>query len=413
MTRVVLTEYVDCRLELTQADIALLHGRLSKYFDVRPSFDGNAYVVNPGSTVGVIRLPSGPQLELRPKVPLRSLLWMLSSVYGVPHEMLDDTVQITRFDQVIEIVADAFARMVEHRIDLGLYRNYVEEEDNLPTIRGRIMIAADIHRNAVLRHRTYCRYTTYSWNLPENQVTRHVVHLLSRWGLSRRLTGRLLALDSQFDEVERVHFRAADVDRFVYNRQSIDYQPIHRLCQLFLEGASLSEEAGDRSFDGFLLDMNVLFERFITRALRDRLGHPFRLDDQLQITLDRERSVTILPDLVVSRDGTQVLVADCKYKRLNTGEHKNHDLYQLLAYCTALELREGVLIYPRHLVDVATKVTVRGTDVRLREQSVDLGGSPGEVMDELDRLANRIGCWGAGAAPLGPVISNLVMLVGQ
>jgi len=354
MSRIVLTEYVDCRIELTRADIALLHGQLSKYFEVRPSFDGIAYVVNPASTVGVIRLPSGRQLELRSKVPLRNLLWMLSYAYDVPHLMLDDTVEITRFEQVIEIVADAFSRMVEHRIDLGLYRNYVEEEDNLPTVRGRIMIAADIHRNAVLRHRTYCRYTAYSWNLPENQIVRHVVRLLSGWGLSRRLTGRLLALDSQLDSIERIHFRSADVDRFTYNRQSMDYQSIHRLCRLFLDGASLSEDAGDRSFDGFLFDMNVLFEQFITRALKQRLGLPFRLDDQVQVKLDRENTVRIRPDLVISRDGTRVLVADCKYKRLHTGEHRHHDLYQLLAYCTAFELREGLLIYPRHLADLST-----------------------------------------------------------
>ncbi len=55
----------------------------------------------------------------------------------------------------------------------------VEEEANLPTVRGRILVAADLHWNAVLRHRTYCRFTTYSWDLRENQIVRHVVHLLS------------------------------------------------------------------------------------------------------------------------------------------------------------------------------------------------------------------------------------------
>ncbi|MBA2776660.1 MAG: hypothetical protein H0U31_08020 [Chloroflexia bacterium] len=410
MIRTQLTEYVDFLLDLSPPDVALLHGHLKDRFDVRPSFDGAASVVNPGSTVGVIRLPSGMQLEIQPKVPLRNLLWMLSYAYDVPHLMLDDTVEITRFEQVIEIVADAFARMVEHRIDLGLYRNYIEEEANLPTVRGRIMIATDIQQNVVLRHRTYCRFTAYSWDLPENQVIRHVVHLLSGWGFSHRLTGRLLALDSQLDEVERVHFRAADVDRFVYNRQSLDYQPIHRLCQLFLEGASLSEEAGDRSFDGFLLDMNVLFERFITRALKDRLGAPFRLDDQVHIKLDRENRVQMRPDLVVSRDGTRVLVADCKYKRLHTGEHRHHDLYQLLAYCTAIELREGLLIYPRHLADLSTQISVRGVDVRLRAYSVDLGGSTGEVMMELDQLADRVRFWGSGIVKSVPATNHMVSL---
>lgn len=390
MTEITLTEYTDTRLSLSAADLALLHGRLDTWFNVTPAMFGGAFDVNPGSTVGVIRLPSGTQLQLLPKVPLRNLLWMISCAYDVPREMFDDVVDITRFDQLIEIVADVFSRMVEERIDRGLYRNYVEEEANLPTVQGRILIAADLHQNAVLRHRTFCRFSTYSWDLPENQIVRHVVHLLSGWGLSRKLTGRLIALDSQLDEIERVPFRAVDVDLFAYNRQSVDYQPIHRLCQLFLEGASLSEEAGNVAFDGFLIDMNVLFERFVTRSLRERLVAPLTLRDQLHVTLDVDDQVQMRPDLVVSNGASHVLVADCKYKRLETGQHKNHDLYQLVSYCTALEVGTGMLIYPRHLVDIASTMRIRGADMSIRELTVDLGGSPGDIDRELDALASRI-----------------------
>jgi 5-methylcytosine-specific restriction enzyme subunit McrC len=390
VTEITLTEYADATLPLSDADVALLHGRLDTWFNVRPSMRGGAFEVNPGSTVGVIRLPSGTQLQLLPKVPLRNLLWMISAACDVPREMFDDAVAITRFDQLIEIVADVFSRMVEERIDLGLYRNYVEEEANLPTVRGRILIAEDLHQNTVLRHRTFCRFTTYSWDLPENQIIRHVVHLLSGWGLSRKLTGRLLALDSQLDEIERVSFRAVDVDRFTYNRQSVDYQPIHRLCQLFLEGASLSEEAGNVAFDGFLLDMNVLFERFITRALRERLVYPLSLRDQLNVTLDVDEQVQMRPDLVVSNGGAHVLAADCKYKRLETDQHKNHDLYQLVSYCTALEVGNGMLIYPRHLVDIASTMHIRGATMSIQELTIDLGGSLVDINRDLDALAGHV-----------------------
>ncbi len=124
MTEISLTEYTDTTLPLCAADVALLHGRLDKWFQVRPSMHGGAFDVNPGSTVGVVRLPSGTQLQLLPKVPLRNLLWMISSAYDVPREMFDDAVDITRFDQLLELVADVFSRMVEEWIDLGLYRNY-------------------------------------------------------------------------------------------------------------------------------------------------------------------------------------------------------------------------------------------------------------------------------------------------
>lgn len=390
MTRLVLREHTGVQIDLPARDIELLHGRLNKQFQVRPAMNGNGFLVNPGSTVGVIRLPSGTQLEILPKVPLRNLLWMLSDVHGISFESLLDQVEINRFDEIIEIVADAFSQMVERRIDHGLYRNYVEEEANLPNVRGRIMVAQDVHHNAILRHRTFCRYTTYSWDLPENQVIRHVAHLLSGWGLSRKLTGRLLALDQQLDEISRIRFRAQDVDQFAYNRQSEDYHPIHRLCQFFLEGASLSEEEGNIAFDGFLINMNTLFEKLITKALRERMPRSLLLEDQMRTTLDHSNAVHMRPDLVISENHRPAIVADCKYKMLTTGEHRHHDLYQLLAYCTALRVANVVLVYPRHLVDIDSENAIRGSDVRIREVSVDLSGTADAILAQFDILASLL-----------------------
>ena len=141
----------------------------------------------------------------------------------------------------------------------------------------------------MLRHRTYCRYTTYSWDLPENQVIRQVARLLSGWGLSPRLTGRFVALDHQMDEVSPSRLTAGDVDRFSYNRQSEDYRPIHRYCRFFLNGASLNEDAGDEMFDGFLWNMNTLFEMFIAVKLGARLRAPFSITDQMRTHLDKAR----------------------------------------------------------------------------------------------------------------------------
>lgn len=402
MSRVALVEHSDTTLPLAPEDVAHLLGIGGRWIAVRPAPAG-VLTLNPGSTVGVLRLPSGLQLELRPKVPLRNLLWMLSEVHDLPFRTLPEQVALERFEQVIELVADAFARLVERRIDLGLYRDYIEEEDDLPAVRGRILVAQDIHRNAILRHRTWCRYTTYAWDIPENQVIRQVVHLLAGWGLSRPLTGRLLALDGQMDAITHGRFTAADVDRFVYTRQSQDYRPIHRLCRLFLEGASLAEDRGAVPFDGFLLDMNALFERFVTRGLAERLPPPLRLSAQHATPLDVGQSVAMRPDIVLQRNGAVVLAGDCKYKALGAGEHRHHDLYQLLAYTTALDVPNGVLIYPRHLVDIATAITVRNTGHRLRETTIDLGGPPTHVRAELDALAARVARWAGTpmAAPPG------------
>ena len=394
--RVVIREYQDFTWEFSEDDLGLLQGRLRNAFTITPSLPGPGYALNPGSTVGVIRLPSGLQLEIQPKIPLMNLLWMLAAVEdlsAINFKRLEDSVNLKEFDQILKIIADAFAGMVEHRLDLGLYRNYVEEEGNLTAIRGRILFAPDVARNAVLRHRTYCQYTTYSWDLPENQIIRQVARQLSGWGFSSRLTGRLVALDHQMDEVSTSRFSAGDIDRFVYNRQSEDYRPIHRYCRFFLDGASLNEEAGDAAFDGFLWNMNALFEKFITTMLRSRLEPRFCLKDQDRSTLDVNGAVTIKPDLVLADGANDILIGDTKYKKLGTDDHKHADLYQMLAYCTALDVHAGVLIYPRHNTFRDDRLAVCNSPVVLRETSVDLQGSIAEIEHEIDELAQRLRDW--------------------
>ena len=397
MMRRALTEHTEVTVTLGAEDINYLLGLASHWRSVRLA-PGGALTINPGSTVGVLRLPSGMQLEILPKVPLRNLLWMLSEVHGISLRTMPEQVTAERFDEVIELLVDTFARLVERRIDLGLYRNYVEEDGDVPAVRGRILIAQDIHRNAMLRHRTYCRFTTYSWDLPENQVIRQVVRLLSGWGLSRELTSRLVALDRQMDAITPGRLVPDDIDRFVYSRQSEAYRPIHRLCRIFLESASFSEQQGRFSIDGFLLDMNVLYEKFVTDALKVRLEPPYRLDEQVQTSLDVRGGVAIRPDIVISRNSDVALVADCKYKTLGHGEYRHNDLYQLLAYTTALGIQEGALIYPRHLVDLGVTMTVRNAGARLHMTTVNLGADVARLRAELDALAWRLEEWASAAS---------------
>ena len=97
------------------------------------------------------------------------------------------------------------------------------------------------------------------------------------------------------------------------------------------------------------------------------------------------------PDLEFRRRGTPVYVADIKYKLTADAVARNADYYQLLAYTTALDLPEGVLIYC--LADGGTpehSVTVRHAGKVLHTRAVDLTGPPAAVAAEITVLADWI-----------------------
>ena len=84
-------------------------------------------------------------------------------------------------------------------------------------------------------------------------------------------------------------------------------------------------------------------------------------------------------------------VADSKYKLTTDGLGQSPDYYQLLAYTSALDLDEGLLIYCQHDGAVPPQeVSVRHLGKRLRTRAIQLDGPPTDVEQQMRTLAQDI-----------------------
>ena len=91
--------------------------------------------------------------------------------------------------------------------------------------------------------------------------------------------------------------------------------------------------------------------------MRDAPGDLFS-DSELKrkrpLSLDEESLIGLEPDFTWWRGGECLWVGDAKYKNLEgPGARKPSDLYQMLAYATALDLPGGTLIYAKGEADSA------------------------------------------------------------
>ena len=385
MDGIAVREHDDQELELTPEDAAYIANILELPL---VHLYGGSYRISPKQYVGVATLPSGRRFESRPKISLRNILYMMSVAYEQP-PLLDEMADFTEFEDMLEVVAAFFASMVEERLRVGLYRSYVEEEANLPVVRGRIAFAEDARLNFALRHRTYCRFSDFSWDILENQVIRQVVQLLAGWDFKPDLRVRLGRLDSILDEVTPSSLAPPDLNRFRYHRLNAAYQPLHRLCQLFLAGSSATEGQGDVLFQGFLVDMNQLFEFFVTAVLKEQRPAGASVRDQVRLYLGEGQRLDMRADLVIQR-GTAGLVADCKYKATEPGQPINTDYYQVLAYCTSAGTSRGLLLYPKHELPTEDELPVVNSDVRISRLNIDLNKDWKQLRDECGVFADKV-----------------------
>src|SRR6516164_8266001 len=136
--RIQLTEYREELVRLSEADAHFIDTYFSDKVTIRREPFGRQYLLNPNQHVGVIMLPSGRRLESQSKVPVRNIFYMIAVANNLSTPFRDDLAEYAEFDEVLEFVAEYFADKVEDRIARGLYRAYVEVENDLPYVRGRI-----------------------------------------------------------------------------------------------------------------------------------------------------------------------------------------------------------------------------------------------------------------------------------
>ena len=382
-----LVEYESVHLRLTQRQAVSLQA--TGAVDVRPSSDAGTWVVTAGNLVG--SLVSGDvRLLIRPKIRPENLFLLLE--VGLPEQAWRrEAFDYATSGDLLPSVVAFFARTVETTLARGVLHAYREEQDRLVALRGRVDLPAQFTR-AGIAVPVACRYDDYTPDIAENRYLRGAVRRALRVAHiapedRRRLLSQLVALE----DVTELPVRPDDLDRVRITRLNAHYEPALRLARLMLENLTLVDQRGGTTAASFLVDMNKLFERFVTERLRRALLGRLDVQAEPPVHLAERNQVRMNPDLEFQSRGSVVYVGDVKYKLTADARARTADYYQLLAYTTALDLPEGVLIYclaeggrPERAV------TVRHAKKVLHTRAVDLTGPADAVATEIGSLADWI-----------------------
>ena len=356
-----------------------------------------AYHLTPGSTVGALEIGDLSVL-IQPKIGIPQLLSLACYAMGVYTAQVE---RLFEFKEEAETPPDtlalALASAARRAFSRGLLHGYRTEEEALHTVRGRIRFADQIRRRFGIPLPVEVRYDEFTDDITENQLIKAAVLRLGGMRLRSQQARRDLGwVAAMLENVSPVEFAPNDIPEVTFDRLNEHYRGVVGLSRLILRHSAFESKRGAVRATGFLMDMNTLFQEFVTVALREALGVSERVlysDKQLtgnrRIHLAEPRRVKLEPDLTWWDGETCTFVGDAKYKRVRVEGVPNADLYQLLAYVTALDLQGGLLIYAQGEADTAT-YQVWHTGKRLEVAALDLRGSLNAVLTRVDGLAGRI-----------------------
>lgn len=403
--RVVLDE-LDRVGEVVQlAETAVESLRVTGLVEVRPERDGRWRLL-PCGTVGAVAV-DGFQVQVTPnqKVGLSRLLFLLG--YARNPGLRPEVVTASEEPDLWPALGASLARTAEAALERGVMQGYQRVDNALRVVRGRIRIGDQLTRRPGLMVPLEVSYDEFTVDIAENRILRTALRRLQAVpGLAADARRQLAHLDGRLDGVGIVR-PGEPIPSWLPTRLNERYQPALRLAEVVLRYGSVEAGPGGLPMASFVVSMWRVFEDFVAAALTASLRRrPGFTRVQHATTLDipgpgrSPGQVPMAVDIVHLVGGTPRMIFDAKYKVADArGRHPNADLYQMLAYCTAMGLPRAWLVYAQGGSGPVER-RVRNSDITIVEYPLDLSAHPRHLLAQIDVLADV--AWAAADFPHHP-----------
>lgn len=347
---------------------------------------------------------------------INNIYHMLSYAFQILTQDTYDDVAIESFDEMYDLLAAILAKGIGIKLKQGLYREYINRQEELSVLRGKINMSGMIKNQLVHKRVLACDFDDLSENNLFNQIIKTTVSLLLRNDTVKSkykddLKKKMLFF-SNIDFLEPTSISWSSI-RFQRNNQT--YRMLISICQLILEGMLMTTDTGEYRLASFVDEQRMcrLYEKFI---LEYYIRHypeltvsasqiPWSVDDGVRTMLPMMQS-----DIHLQKDNT-VLIIDAKYYSHTTqtqyDKHTLHsnNMYQIFTYVKNRDYEfgeeehsvSGMLLYakteeeiqPDHVYQMhGNQISVRTLDLNL--PFVDIAGQLNQIAESHFNLPERI-----------------------
>ncbi|MCG3696803.1 McrC family protein [Aliarcobacter butzleri] len=324
-----------------------------------------------------------PKISRNKNDNLDIFMYMLIYTYDIKLENEEIGSCKNHKHNIIEVFVQMFARNLLKELKKGIYKEYITENDNLSTLKGKYLVNENLKYNFT-KSKIYCEYDEFSMNNTLNQFFMYTIKYLINSVNDKKL---LKQCELIFDEVESVSFDIKNLN-INFNRLNIRFKQSYELAILLLNQFIPIFKHDKHSF-AFLFDMNILFEKFIGKIIKNNYENVIIPKNNKDFG-----ELSLRPDIILNDKN---LIIDCKYKiiKQNEGISRN-DKYQMYVYGNNYykEINKTMLIYPKNNNDNIIQTTILGDNerkIKLFIRSIDLNMEISTYSNYINKISNQIG----------------------
>lgn len=336
---------------------------------------------------------------------IKNIYYMLSYAFQTLNQSQYENVAVEEFEDMHNLFAAILSKGIGLQLKQGLYREYLNRQENLSVMRGKISMPGTIRNRMERKQLLTCEYDELSENNLLNQILKTTVMLLLRHSKVKAeykddLKKKMLFF-SNVDTLEPTAIRWSSI-RFQRNNQN--YRMLLSICQLIVEGMLNTTDKGDYKLASFIDEQRMcrLYEKFILEYYAQKFPKlsvnaskiPWSLDDGIGTMLP------VMQSDITLQFGETVLIIDAKYYSHTTQQqfdkhtiHSNN-LYQIFTYVKNRDYDfgdknhtvSGMLLYAKTEEEIYPDNVYQMHGNQITVRTLDLNLPFAEIARQLDEI---------------------------
>ena len=318
---------------------------------------------------GVIQLKDGTYLEILPKIdksvnPDDSRKIFENLVFAshyltkeYKHNKISDS-DTRKDNHIIEIFITVFCKDILELLQKGIKKSYIRRCENLNNYKGKLNFSEHIKRNITYKNKFFVDYSEFSLDIAENRILKSACLYLIKHTKTEENKKALKRLLIELDDVSLCTNLDKDLKEKQINRLHKYYSRPLEYAQFFLRHENFIPRRGRNALPALLFPLNEMFEDYIENILKEsNIDYRAQYSKyNLVFTGEKELFNTQMDFIITSKDKSQKLILDVKWKELDINDEKlgidQADLYQLHNYASIIRSKETenvsiALLYPR------------------------------------------------------------------
>lgn len=256
-----------------------------------------------------------------------------------------------KYENIYDFYTLLLCILLDRVIKKGTYKTYVECEDEISIVKGKIDFSRSISNLSLKRCKPICVYDDFSNNNLINQIIVTTIDkLIKNEKLGKKYKPRLNRFKAFYNDVDIIDTKSIKWNSIKYDRNNKAYNFIVYLCKMILDEVIVNDSSNIIPYKEFKdkQALDGLFERFLRKYISKNysdysVGSATLKYNELETYMfvpEMETDISI-----IDNTNRRVLVIDAKFKDSILGDsrgnyftgrddkiYKREDLFQINTY---------------------------------------------------------------------------------